>query len=295
MNYVQKIRFWSFKVLPLVYDDSLSYYEVLCKLTQRLNQVIDNVNELEPLINEMQETLAQIQADRETVMKDIQAMLAQMQAQVNAMLAQANAEIDASIAEMEKHVEAELMKYQRLLILLEQQVSDFEVYLKTYYDQGLLEQWTKLKGYIDEKFQSTEIWNPVYGRMEPNQKAMQNTYDFAGWAIPEPWLTAVGITAQELEELKIPAGEWDTKARVYLWFWWHRKNHTWEMTNPWSGHMDDPRHVLITLIGMHQEGVTAQELEDANIPVEAYDNAEFTAYDHDWTRGWFEELKAMYA
>ena len=39
-----KFRFWCQKVLPLVYDDSISYYEVLGKMVTYLNQVIDNVN-----------------------------------------------------------------------------------------------------------------------------------------------------------------------------------------------------------------------------------------------------------
>lgn len=37
-------RFWCQKVLPLVYDDSLSYYEVLGKMVVQLNDVIDDVN-----------------------------------------------------------------------------------------------------------------------------------------------------------------------------------------------------------------------------------------------------------
>lgn len=32
------------KVLPTVYDDSLSYYEVLCKLTNEMNNIIDEFN-----------------------------------------------------------------------------------------------------------------------------------------------------------------------------------------------------------------------------------------------------------
>lgn len=39
-----KFRFWCQKVLPLVYDDSISYYEVLGKMVTYLNQVIENVN-----------------------------------------------------------------------------------------------------------------------------------------------------------------------------------------------------------------------------------------------------------
>lgn len=40
------------KVLPLVYDNSLSYYEVLCKLTNKINELVDTVNELETKLNE---------------------------------------------------------------------------------------------------------------------------------------------------------------------------------------------------------------------------------------------------
>ena len=41
---VADFKFWCQKVLPLVYDDSLSYYEVLNKMVVYLNQVIANVN-----------------------------------------------------------------------------------------------------------------------------------------------------------------------------------------------------------------------------------------------------------
>ncbi len=34
-------RFWCYKVLPLVYDDSLSYYEILCKVVTYINKLIE--------------------------------------------------------------------------------------------------------------------------------------------------------------------------------------------------------------------------------------------------------------
>lgn len=43
---INKFCFWSQKVLPLVYDDSLSYAEVLYKITNILNELIKNNNEL---------------------------------------------------------------------------------------------------------------------------------------------------------------------------------------------------------------------------------------------------------
>lgn len=41
-----KLRFFCQKVLPLVYDNSLSYYETICKIASAVNMLTDDVNEL---------------------------------------------------------------------------------------------------------------------------------------------------------------------------------------------------------------------------------------------------------
>ena len=42
MHYdLSTFKFWCYKVLPLVYDDSLSYYEVLCKVVNYINKLIE--------------------------------------------------------------------------------------------------------------------------------------------------------------------------------------------------------------------------------------------------------------
>lgn len=41
MPELRYFRFWCYKVLPLVYDDSLSYYEVLCKVVDYINKLIE--------------------------------------------------------------------------------------------------------------------------------------------------------------------------------------------------------------------------------------------------------------
>ena len=51
---VKPIRFWSQKVLPLVYDNSLSYYEVLCKVRDKINELVEFVD------NELREYLESI-------------------------------------------------------------------------------------------------------------------------------------------------------------------------------------------------------------------------------------------
>lgn len=43
---IDNLRYWCHKILPLVYDDSLSYNEFLCKVNAKLNEVIDSTNGL---------------------------------------------------------------------------------------------------------------------------------------------------------------------------------------------------------------------------------------------------------
>lgn len=52
MKYIHHLRYLCYKVLPLVYDESLSYYEVLCKVVAKLNEVINVTNELEDVIDD---------------------------------------------------------------------------------------------------------------------------------------------------------------------------------------------------------------------------------------------------
>lgn len=54
-------RFWCQKVLPLVYDDSLSYYELLCKVVAYINDLIDQDKVLIDEIDKLKAELEQIQ------------------------------------------------------------------------------------------------------------------------------------------------------------------------------------------------------------------------------------------
>ena len=50
---IPHFKFWCQKVLPLVYDDSLSYYELLCKVVEYLNGVISDINAVPDYIYEL--------------------------------------------------------------------------------------------------------------------------------------------------------------------------------------------------------------------------------------------------
>lgn len=56
------LKFWCQKVLPLVYDDSLSYMELLCKITNYLNNTITDVKILEDFTTQMVEAYRRLEA-----------------------------------------------------------------------------------------------------------------------------------------------------------------------------------------------------------------------------------------
>ena len=57
---MNKVEFWCQKVLPLVYDDSLSYYELLCKVVDKLNEMVDAYAPYGDTINELKSAIAVI-------------------------------------------------------------------------------------------------------------------------------------------------------------------------------------------------------------------------------------------
>lgn len=74
--------FWCQKVLPLVYDDSLSYYEVLCKAIDMLNNVIDGNNAIIEQVNQNTEDIQTLKEfmdnlDLDTMYQKLEAYLQQ--------------------------------------------------------------------------------------------------------------------------------------------------------------------------------------------------------------------------
>ena len=69
---LQTFSFWCQKVIPLVYDNSLSYYEVLCKVVDYLNRVIDNQNNIIDMIGPFGTELEKLKEELDLVKKELE-------------------------------------------------------------------------------------------------------------------------------------------------------------------------------------------------------------------------------
>lgn len=58
---LKPFRFWCQKVMPLVYDDSLSYYELLCKVVDYLNKTMEDVDTLHTDVDSLLAAYNQLQ------------------------------------------------------------------------------------------------------------------------------------------------------------------------------------------------------------------------------------------
>lgn len=69
---LQTFSFWCQKVIPLVYDNSLSYYEVLCKVVDYLNRVIDNQNNIIDMIGPFGTELEKLKEELDLVKEELE-------------------------------------------------------------------------------------------------------------------------------------------------------------------------------------------------------------------------------
>ena len=60
-NLNDKYMFYCQKILPLVYEDSLSYYEVLCKLSDYIKTILETETQNQKEIVDLQNELAIVQ------------------------------------------------------------------------------------------------------------------------------------------------------------------------------------------------------------------------------------------
>lgn len=58
---MRHFHYWCQKVLPLVYDDSLSYYELLCKVVHYINDLIDSDKEIIDNVDALRTELETVQ------------------------------------------------------------------------------------------------------------------------------------------------------------------------------------------------------------------------------------------
>lgn len=83
---IERFKYFCQKVLPLVYDDSLSYYEVLCKVSAKLNEVIDQVNGVVEESEEINADSKNTLAEARRIVADVENQLTVLEQEIDELL-----------------------------------------------------------------------------------------------------------------------------------------------------------------------------------------------------------------
>lgn len=81
--FLKPFRFWCQKVLPLVYDDSLSYYEVLAKLTKYINELIEMMKTISSAFDAIQDEFDDIKEEFDAIKEYYEGIREQFEALAN--------------------------------------------------------------------------------------------------------------------------------------------------------------------------------------------------------------------
>lgn len=109
---VHKFQFYCQKVLPLVYDESLSYYEVLNKLTFKVNEVVEQLNIVEDNVVALNEAVTQL----EQRMTELEQAFEEFKVDMENRFAQLKQEIETEFDELRTQLENEIDELRRALV-----------------------------------------------------------------------------------------------------------------------------------------------------------------------------------
>lgn len=177
------------RTLPLAFDESLSYLEMLCAILDKLNETIEQVNKNTEVANHFEELLQEIEAE---VDKLEQEYIKFKQA--------IEEEIDIKFNQM----------YAELTMYVENQIALLRYEIQTKYNE--------LDKRIDDIIAGDiNVYDPTTGLLSPIQVVINNLFDMnRSEAISASEFDGLELTATEYDAYEITAFNFDVYGKTIL-------------------------------------------------------------------------------
>lgn len=234
-TYVDKIctiRLKLHKVLPAVYDESLSYLEGLSKLAYKLNEAIDATNALNDNVEVLNDSVTELGERVTTVEDEIEGFEAEITARIAELETNLTATINNAISEMESNVDTKLAEVDTKLSEVDSKIDALETYVaetianlqREFHilinaeieriNQLYLSLEEELRQYVVDKVNEviqnipdlTNIYvkDPTTGETVKVQVAINNVFDFHLYnALTCDEFNELSLTCNELNTLKV--------------------------------------------------------------------------------------------
>lgn len=320
-NNLKEFRFWSQKVLPLVYDDSLSYYEVLCKVVDYINKMLENEQMLydlyEPFVNAVSEFNTKFNNLQKTVNASIVELNRRCTALEDADERNFNAlkdYIDNISDGLNNQMNVLNQGYSSLFALcqsLEAQIGSGDVLTlqksKVYTDTKILE----LKRQLAMQVSNWYVVDPLDGKVKNIQIVIDELFEFVSYAALTCWeFDRKGWTCEYLDSIGYTALEFDIYSKFLFIFGSgyvtqdmladlvkrkELENYALKtdldpyalkkdliIYNPVNGLRNTIQQVIDTLVSFHACGDNCYTLDGLEYTVNQYQALQFTAYEFDF-------------
>lgn len=238
-------QFWRcFKVLPAVYDESLSYYQVLCKLTSTIDSVLE-----------------QIEKDNQDIYKYIDQ-------QDKYYFEQSKAYTDASETKLIEMINNNLIILNKLILSTDQAN---RVWTMT--------QINELQAWLMDRGDSLMVTNPLTGLLDSIQNVLNSFVNhFMYLGLTCSCYDSLELTCNEYDIHELTCFQYD-----YYGMWYLAKDTRFYMSHPATGETVFYKDVIYWLASLHMtDTLTCSEYDAKELTVSAYDAKQLTAYQYDW-------------
>ena len=262
------------KVLPAVYDDSLSYYEQLCRIKYKLNEVIKNLNDLEENLpsyvkQAIDEALGGWEERMEEQFAEQNARIAAAEKKIDDSLADMQARLDAAIREMEQTINAQL---NALYLILVNGINANRAYIDS--------QISLLKSEFPD-LSTVYVISPVDGQLVKIQDCVNDMYNVLRYG---------ALTAAQYDALQLTAKEYDDKNLTAFTYDMYGLCELWSYLNVHRMHSVTTGEIVAIPAGVYQladyvreNGITATAYDALSLTASGYDGKAVTAYNYDWS------------
>ena len=252
MSYITVLKlhhlfFKCHKILPLVYDESLSYYEVLCKCVDSLNEVIESTNQLNDNVTDINSRVNTITDKVNEIAEEINSFESEINTKFDELVDKIETELGEKFEDYDRQFNELKTETQEELQALEKELSDFMEFTFPQFEAEIRALVNEQLALIDQKFESLEddlkgyiytelqkileeipehVWvlDPTTGEYEDIQTVINNFYNVLRyWALTADEFDALGMTVDELQHITVnginrglTCLEWDMYAKMFI-------------------------------------------------------------------------------
>lgn len=261
------------KVLPTEYNNTLSYYEVLC-------QLIYKVEALDKAIKDggyEDSILERANAYTDGKVAELAGEVRDALTDMNTNIANFETRIDGEFTSYKEVIDGQLYRLNVAVTELYNTMMEFHVDI----DNRFVQMYNELIRYIDEEIDARDtvyVIDPVTRERMTIQNAL--------WSMYNAYMRNFAVTAQEYDSLRLTASYYDGRR---LTAYDYDNNFKEKMSdlfnqvmNPFTGTMTTLVNLVYQLVDLHRNSITASEYDNLNLDATTYDGLDITAHDFDF-------------